>query len=135
MRHLLAINPSDPTPIWSQIVGRLRWMVASERLLPGEPVPSVRELARQLGLNPATVARAYTALVDEGVLEVRRGAGTFVAERPPQVRDATLGQQLREAARRYAAEAWAAGSDEEQAVQALQAAWATMQPDRARGGA
>jgi GntR family transcriptional regulator len=135
MRHLLAIDPRDPTPIWGQIVGKLRWMVASERLLPGEAVPSVRELARQLGLNPATVARAYKALVDEGVLEVRRGAGTYVAERPPPVRQAARSAQLQDAAQRFAAEAWAAGADEAEAARALHAAWAAMQPDRAKGGA
>lgn len=129
MRHLLAIDPRDPTPIWSQIVGRLRWMVASERLLPGEPVPSVRDLAKQLGLNPATVARAYRALVDEGVLEVQRGAGTFVAERPPVTQQATLTSQLQEAAQRFAAEAWAAGASAAEAQAALEAAWAAMKPD------
>lgn len=135
MRHLLAIDPRDPSPIWSQIGSKLRWMVASERLLPGESVPSVRELARQLGLNPATVSRAYKALVDEGVLEVRRGAGTYVAQRPPPMRQAARSAQLADAAQRFAAEAWAAGADEDEATTALQAAWASMQPDRARGGA
>lgn len=135
MRHLLAIDPRDPTPIWSQIVGKLRWMVASERLLPGEAVPSVRELARQLGLNPATVARSYKALVEEGVLEVRRGSGTFVAVRPPVAHQAAMASQLHEAAQRFAAAAWAAGASRGDAAAALEAAWDSMKSDEGEEGA
>ena len=69
----LRIDPTDATPIWSQIEEGLRRLVASGALAPGAVVPSVRDLARELRINPATVAKAYQRLTDAGVLTVRRG--------------------------------------------------------------
>jgi GntR family transcriptional regulator len=61
----------------------VRHLVASGALRPGDPLPSVRDLAREQRINPNTVAKAYQRLAEAGVLESRRGEGTFVAERPP----------------------------------------------------
>lgn len=58
----------------------MRHLVASERLAPGSVVPSVRELAKALRVNPATVSKAYRRLTEGGLLAVRRGEGTFVGE-------------------------------------------------------
>jgi GntR family transcriptional regulator len=74
------IDPRSPTPLWGQIASRVRVAVASGELRPGEPLPSVRELARRLRVNPATVAKAYRDLVNAGFAETRHGAGTFVRE-------------------------------------------------------
>ena len=79
MPHL-RIDPADATPIWSQIEEGLRRLVASGALAPGAAVPSVRDLARDLRINPATVAKAYQRLTEAGVLTVRRGDGTYVAD-------------------------------------------------------
>jgi GntR family transcriptional regulator len=76
------IDPRSPVPLWEQIAARVRVAVASGELLPGEALPSVRELARQLRVNPATVAQAYRELAAEGFAESRHGAGTFVREVP-----------------------------------------------------
>src|ERR1700693_2454907 len=86
----LSVNPSDSTPIWSQIEEGLRRLVASGALAPGAPVPSVRDLARELSINPATVAKAYQRLAEAGVLSVRRGDGTYVADSP-----ASMGKEKR----------------------------------------
>lgn len=72
------IDPRSPTPLWEQIAGRVRVAVAAGELLPGEALPSVRELARRLRVNPATVAQAYRELSREEFVESRHGAGTFV---------------------------------------------------------
>ena len=90
MRRGLQVNPSDATPIWSQIEEGVRRLVASGALAAGSAVPSVRELARDLRVNPATVAKAYQRLTDAGVLSVRRGEGTFVAQTPPGYAHAPL---------------------------------------------
>lgn len=74
------IDSRSPTPLWGQISTRIRVAVASGELQPGEPLPSVRELARRLRVNPATVAKAYKDLVNAGFAESRHGAGTFVRE-------------------------------------------------------
>jgi len=74
------IDPRSPTPLWGQIAARVRVAVAAGELLPGEALPSVRELARRLRVNPATVAQAYRELAGEGFVETRHGAGTFVRE-------------------------------------------------------
>ena len=74
------IDPRSPTPLWGQIAARVRVAVASGDLRPGEALPSVRELAKRLRVNPATVAQAYRELAREGFVETRHGAGTFVLE-------------------------------------------------------
>lgn len=74
------IDPRSSTPLWAQIAGRVRVAVAAGELRPGEILPSVRELAKRLRVNPATVAQAYKELAREGFVETRHGAGTFVRE-------------------------------------------------------
>ena len=120
---LLRIDPSDATPIWSQIEESLRRLVASGALKPGAAVPSVRDLARELNVNPATVAKAYQRLTDAGVLAVRRGEGTYVADAPPAMSRAERTRILRDAAVRYASVAATLGAEEKDAADALAAAW------------
>lgn len=74
------IDPRSPTPLWGQIAARIRVAVAAGELRPGEILPSVRELAKRLRINPATVAQAYKELAGEGFVEARHGAGTFILE-------------------------------------------------------
>lgn len=119
----LRIDPSDPTPIWSQIEEGVRRLVASGSLAPGSAVPSVRDLARDLNVNPATVARAYQRLTESGVLTVRRGDGTYVADTPPPMSRGERARILREAAARYASLAATLGVDESEAARALMDAW------------
>ena len=119
----LRIDPTDATPIWSQIEEGVRRLVASGALAPGAAVPSVRDLARELRINPATVAKAYQRLTDAGVLTVRRGDGTYVAEKPPAMSKAERARLLREAAVRYASLAATLGVTAEDAVDAVEAAW------------
>jgi len=80
----LQVEPSSATPIYEQIVARIEEAVATGRLTPGERLPAVRELAAELEVAPGTVARAYGALEQRGVLETRGARGTHVALRPPQ---------------------------------------------------
>ena len=75
------VDPTDAVPIWKQIEDGVRQLAVSGSSPAGKAVPSVRELARELRVNPATVAKAYNRLTDAGVLVVRRGEGTFFAER------------------------------------------------------
>jgi GntR family transcriptional regulator len=77
---LVDLNIGDGRPIYGQIADRVKFAVAGGVLRAGELVPSVRELSKQLVVNPNTVARAYRDLQAEGVLESVRGMGLQVAE-------------------------------------------------------
>jgi len=124
----LHVDPRSPEPIWSQIESGVRRLVVSRTLAPGEPLPSVRDLARELRVNPATVAKAYQRLTEAGLVEVHRGDGTYVAERPPARRGGAQRRELREAAARYAAVALALGADLDDATASLEAVWARLAP-------
>jgi GntR family transcriptional regulator len=123
MARSLRVDPSDATPIWSQIEEGVRRLVASGALTAGSAVPSVRELARDLRVNPATVAKAYQRLTEAGVLAVRRGEGTFVAQTPPAMGRAERRRELSDGATRYASLAATLGSTADEAAGELSAAW------------
>src|SRR5207253_9032513 len=73
-------------PLYEQIANRVRVAIASGELRPATALPSVRQLATELRVNPATVVQAYRDLESEGFVEMRQGAGTFVREVAPHAR-------------------------------------------------
>ena len=75
----LRIDPNSGIPLGVQICAALRLAIATQRVLPGERLPSARDLASDLRVNFHTVRKAFADLEAEGVLEFRRGLGTFVA--------------------------------------------------------
>jgi GntR family transcriptional regulator len=117
MSRGLAVDPSDAVPLWRQIEENVRRLVASGALKPASAMPSVRDLARDLAINPATVAKGYQRLVDAGVLVVKRGEGTFVAEKPPSVPRGEREKELEGGAMRYASLAVTLGAANEEAVE------------------
>lgn len=133
MLGLLDIDPAAAAPIWRQIEDGMRRLVASGALPAGTAVPSVRELARELRVNPATVSKAYQGLTADGALEVRRGEGTFVAERPAGTLADERKRLLAEGARRYVEAARSMGVTESDAIAAISAAWREI-TDAADGG-
>ena len=76
---LESVDPRLPTPIYAQIAEGIRVAIARGELGAGDGLPSVRHLASQLRINPATVSQAYRDLESDGLVEVRHGAGTFVS--------------------------------------------------------
>ena len=91
-----SIDPRSPTPLYAQIADRIRLAVAAGELVKGESLPSVRALATQLRVNPATIVQAYRELERDRILEMRQGSGTFVADVAAQ---RFVRQMLTEAAR------------------------------------
>ena len=81
MENRFNINLSDPMPLYAQLERAIRHAIATERLRVGEQLPTVRQLAVDLKLNANTVAKVYTELERAGLLETRRGVGTFVKAR------------------------------------------------------
>ena len=76
---LVNLDPNDGRPLYLQIMDEVRRAIVVGSLRPEEPLPSVRELAAELVVNPRTVSQAYQELEREGVIHVRRGQGTFVS--------------------------------------------------------
>ncbi|MGE5244880.1 MAG: GntR family transcriptional regulator [Betaproteobacteria bacterium] len=107
---VVAIDPRDPTPIYAQLERGLRAAIATSRLRPGDQLPTVRQLAVELQVNANTVARVYAELERAGVIETKRGVGSFISAtpaqaHPPRDRD----RRLRAFATRILADAEAAG--------------------------
>src|SRR2546423_1586339 len=73
-------SPKDGVPIYLQIVRQVKYGLASGQLTPGEELPSIRQLAEDLRINPNTVARAYRELERDRVIAKRRSSGTYVSD-------------------------------------------------------
>jgi len=80
------INSSSGEPIYQQLTRQLKHAISNGSLKPGDRLPTVRELAETLVINPNTVARSYRELIGEGLLEGTQGSGTFVTATLPRVR-------------------------------------------------
>src|SRR5215470_16661590 len=81
---LVSIDLRDATPIYAQLERGLRAAVATGRLKPGDQLPTVRQLAVDLRVNANTVARVYAELERSGVIETKRGVGSFISASPSQ---------------------------------------------------
>lgn len=79
MSFRFRLQPNSDLPLFAQIVRQCRQALAQGELRPGDQLPTVRDLAGELVINPNTVAKAYQELEKSGVLVTRRGAGTFIA--------------------------------------------------------
>ncbi|QOY95358.1 GntR family transcriptional regulator [Massilia sp. UMI-21] len=84
--QLFSITPGATEPIYRQLVEQVRRLVAGGQMAAGDELPSVREVAQALAVNPMTVSKAYSLLEAEGLLARRRGLGMLVAERPRSAR-------------------------------------------------
>ena len=123
MKQILKIDPAAAAPIWRQIEDEVRRQVASGRLQPGVAIPSVRELCRSLRVNPATVSKAYQQLTEAGLLEVRRGEGTFVAALTEDKLSSERKRLLEEAAAGFVRVAGSVAASREEAMRAAQSMW------------
>lgn len=104
----------------------MRRLVASERLAPGSVVPSVRELAKALRVNPATVSKAYRRLTEAGLLAVRRGEGTFVGEFDPDQLEKERLSLLTDSAASFIRVAASVGASKDEATRAVVESWKTV---------
>lgn len=98
-----SIHPGSPEPIYRQLIEQLRRRVAAGQWLPGQELPSVRELAAELAVHPMTISKAYGLMEMEGLLQRRRGLSMVVAAQArggaePSDREALLRPALETAA-------------------------------------
>ena len=116
------INAADRTPLYAQLERAIRFAIATERLRVGEQLPTVRQLAVDLRINANTVAKVYAELERAGVLETRRGVGTFVRTRELHVlhgRRTDRERELRLLTDRFLTEASALGFSLEEVLEHL----------------
>jgi GntR family transcriptional regulator len=119
---IVSVDPRDRTPIYAQLERALRAAIATGRLAAGDQLPTVRQLAVELSINANTVARVYAELERAGVLETRRGVGTFVSATPAQAHPPKQHERrLRAFITRLLADASAAGFTLDDLLEGLQA--------------
>jgi len=111
---VIRIDPTSRAPLFQQIVDSVKRDVGTGRLSPGDRLPSVRDLAKGLVINPNTIAKAYQALEAEGVTISRRGSGTFIAERRLRVDEGERHRRLAASLDALLAEASHLGLTEEE---------------------
>ena len=119
----IAVDDNDPTPPYEQIRGQIAALVHAGALVEGDRLPTVRALAADLGVAAGTVARAYTELETDGLVEGRRRFGTVVTGAPGDPAHA----RLRAAANRLVLSARADGLDDEAVLTAVRTALAARQ--------
>jgi GntR family transcriptional regulator len=117
----MRIEPASSQPLFEQITFGVKGAVASGALPVGARLPSVRELARELTINPNTVAKAYAELEAQGVIVRRQGSGCFVAERASALSERERRRRLSELIDRLVVEAYHLGHDPEDVRAALEA--------------
>jgi GntR family transcriptional regulator len=103
------IDARSPIPLYVQIAERIRLAIATGTLGSAAPLPSVRQLAAELRVNPATIIQAYRDLEAQGFVEIRHGAGTFVRELAPGRRARERSQQASALVRKLVADARRSG--------------------------
>ena len=99
---MIQIDPKDGVPIYRQVMDQIKLLVMTGKLVPGQQLESVSSLSGRLKVNPMTISKAYGFLVEEGVVDRRKGVGIFVAEVDQAAADENrrflLSETLREAA-------------------------------------
>src|ERR1700752_1145334 len=108
-RMQFSIDLHSGVPVYRQLIDQVRGGIASGSLTAGDQLPTVRQLAVDLAINPNTVLRAYRELELGGLLETHQGTGTFISQKKVRRDDAERQRQLAQIASDFAARAGAAG--------------------------
>ena len=107
-------------PVYRQLIDQVRAGIASGSLAAGDQLPTVRQLAVDLAINPNTVMRAYRELELGGLLETHQGTGTFISDKKPEKKTAERERQLGQLTNEFASRAGAAGFTLEELIDRLQ---------------
>jgi GntR family transcriptional regulator len=114
-----ALDLHTGVPVYRQLIDQVRTGIASGSLTAGDQLPTVRQLAVDLAINPNTVMRAYRELELGGLLETHQGTGTFISDKKPEKKTAERERQLGQMANEFAARAGAAGFTLEEVIDRL----------------
>ncbi len=113
------IDPHSGIPVYRQLMDQIKYYVAGGTLRSGDQLPSIRELAQSLAVNPTTIVKAYTELGHEEVIQMRHGKGAFVAEGAVHRSEEQREKALRRLAKQLAVEAVQMGATFEEVTQVL----------------
>jgi len=113
------LDARSGVPAYRQIIDQVQAGIATGSLQPGHQLPTVRQLAVDLAINPNTVLRAYKELEIRGVLETQQGTGTFISSRPQKADPAERERQMEQLIREFVARAGAAGFSIQDLAEAL----------------
>ncbi len=116
---LIHIDPQSADPIYEQIVFQVKGAVARGDMCAGDRLPSVRELAREISVNPNTVVRSYQSLENDGVIVRRQGAGCFITDTTNALSDDERDKQLHALMERAVTEAFHLGFTKEAIKRAM----------------
>src|ERR1041385_448252 len=119
----LHIDPHSGLPVYRQMIDQIKYYIASGTLKAGDQLPSVRELAQRLAVNPTTVVKAYSELQHEEVIEIRHGKGAFVAQANARASEFQKDRVVRRLARQLAVESQQIGADYEFVGRVLDEEW------------
>jgi len=119
MPHAFQLDLRSGVPVYRQIMDQVRSGLASGTLVNGDQLPTVRQLAVDLAINPNTVLKAYRELELGGLLETHQGTGTFIAQKKIKRNDAERGRQLAQLTSDFVARAGAAGFTVEELLEQL----------------
>jgi len=123
-----SLDPQSGVPLYRQIIDQVTGGIAAGALAPGDQLPTVRQLAVDLSINPNTVIRAYRELEIRGVLETEQGTGTFISNQKVRPDEAERQRSLYQLIGDFMARAGSAGFTAEELIEQLQA----MQSDGAK---
>ncbi len=119
MLHL-HINPHSGVPIYRQIMDQIRFYISARQLSSGDKLPSIRELAKRLHINPTTIVKAYSELQHEGDIEMLHGKGAFISKKATSSSGASMVKEFKEHARGLAVIAKQMGITKKQAKDILE---------------
>src|SRR5271155_4611673 len=119
LRFQFGLDLHSGMPVYRQIIDQVRGGIAARTLAPGDQLPTVRQLAVDLAINPNTVLRAYRELELGGMLETHQGTGTFISEKKITRNNAERERQLAQLASEFASRAGAAGFTVEELLDRL----------------
>jgi GntR family transcriptional regulator len=111
-------------PLYRQLIDQVQAAIAMEVLIPGDQLPTVRQLAVDLEINPNTVMRAYREMEIRGILDTQQGTGTFVAQQKIERDAVERARGLEQLVEEFAAKAGAGGFNLEELMIALRDRWA-----------
>jgi len=115
----LSLDPRSGVPVYRQIIDQVQGGIASGTLVAGDQLPTVRQLAVDLAINPNTVLRAYRELELGGLLETQQGTGTFITQKRIEHDQVERARQLNQLAGDFVARAGAAGFTVEELLEVL----------------
>ncbi|MDR2792755.1 MAG: GntR family transcriptional regulator [Treponema sp.] len=96
-----SLDTASGTPIYRQIIQQIEYAILSERLKPGDRLPTIRALAVELKINPNTIAKSYSELEIRGILITQVGSGTFISDKKPESRENIRNRKIQEVLGRF----------------------------------